>query len=489
MIPAMRDSTYLRSAGRDPVVPFRMPVQIGGNESELTCTRVVRVVPRRRVVVFGQWGGQAVVAKCFLNHRRGAYHLEREAAGLAALAEAGVPAPEVVFKGAALPDRLPVLGLRRLQPARSLSGLWDETADREARQGLLTRAAALVADQHLAGIKQDDLHKENFIVRGSDMFVVDGASVDTRRMGTPLGERRSLENLALLFTHLMPSEYALITDALTAYRDRRGWDRDPRAEARLLELVKSSSARQRGAWLKKIFRESTAFVCRRSWRRRMVCSRPDYSAPMQIFLGNPDPVMEKGRLLKDGNTATVALVEVDGVRLVAKRYNIKNVGHLLKRCLRPTRAHRSWKNAHHLGHIQVATPRPVAFLERRFGPFRLTAYFISEFVPGPDAHALLHAPEADEKQARRTAAAFRPILQDLADHMVSHGDLKATNFIGAKDRLWVVDLDAMQSHRSAARFHLAFERDLKRLIRNWDDLPATEEIFRRMLRKIRLPRK
>jgi hypothetical protein len=77
------------------------------------------------------------------------------------------------------------------------------------------------------------------------------------------------------------------------------------------------------------------------------------------------------------------------------------------------------------------------------------------------------------------------MLQSLADHSICHGDLKATNFIAAQGRLWVVDLDALQRFRMRWRFRRAFKKDLERLTQNWSDAPATEAIFRRCMQTLR----
>ncbi|MBW1746795.1 MAG: hypothetical protein JRJ25_11240 [Deltaproteobacteria bacterium] len=88
------------------------------------------------------------------------------------------------------------------------------------------------------------------------------------------------------------------------------------------------------------------------------------------MIADPDSVIDSSRLLKEGNSSTVALAEVNGKLLVIKRYNIKNFIHALKRYLRNTRAWTSWRNAHRLELLGIPTPKPIAFLERRWGPFR-----------------------------------------------------------------------------------------------------------------------
>ena len=78
----------------------------------------------------------------------------------------------------------------------------------------------------------------------------------------------------------------------------------------------------------------------------MVCDRKWYSPAKQHLLDDPDTYIKTGTILKDGNSATVAKITIDSQTLVIKRYNIKNLRHALRRCLRPSRTMVSWTNAH-----------------------------------------------------------------------------------------------------------------------------------------------
>ena len=218
----------------------------------------------------------------------------------------------------------------------------------------------------------------------------------------------------------------------------------------------------------------------------MVCDRDFHNEAMARFLDDPELVIDASRLLKDGNTSTVALVEVGGQRLVVKRYNIKNPWHALNRSLRPSRAWVSWRNAHRLALLGIPTPKPIAFLEKRWGPFRSRAYFIMEYVDGIDAYHLLHSDTAKEINREGFVKRFGKLLQLFADASISHGDFKATNFIVADEGLFIIDVDGMCEHRLRWRFRRAFRRDCKRLIKNWTDLPEVAMGFRNQLANLEL---
>lgn len=480
------DSQYLRSAGRSMMVPFRLKLECNGQPSELVCTRVLRVLPGKRLVCFGEWNGKQVVVKFFLDRRSAKHHCIREERGLSAFRVAGIKTPALMFRGVLPPDSTPVLGFQRIIPVQNVTAVWEQAKTTDQPGELLSRAVAAIADQHEAGLKQDDLHLGNFLISGDDIYTIDGDAVDTRQMGKPLPEAKSLRNMGLFFAQLYPRFDWLIPKVFQVYAERRAWPVGHGLVASLMKEVHSQRNCRKKDYLKKIYRECSAFACRKAWECFMVCDRDFYKEKMACFLDDPDPVIDASRLLKDGNTSTVALVEVGGQRLVVKRYNIKNAWHAIKRCFRPSRAWVSWRNAHRLGLLGIPTPKPIAFLEKRWGPFRSKAYFIMEYVDGIDAYHLLHSDRAREINREGLVKRFGKLLQLFADASISHGDFKATNFIVANEGLSIIDVDGMCEHRLRWRFRRAFRRDCKRLMKNWTDLPEVARMFRDQLTNIQL---
>jgi tRNA A-37 threonylcarbamoyl transferase component Bud32 len=163
--------------------------------------------------------------------------------------------------------------------------------------------------------------------------------------------------------------------------------------------------------------------------------------------------------------------------MVIKRYNIKNAWHAFNKSFRPSRAWVSWRNAHLLTSLGIATPKPIALVEKRLGPFRSTAYFITEYVDSIDAYCLFHSDRITEINPESIVARFGQLFQMLVDASISHGDSKATNYIITSNDLYITDLDAMREHRFKGRFRRAFGRDLARFMQNWEDLPEVSRIF------------
>jgi tRNA A-37 threonylcarbamoyl transferase component Bud32 len=477
------DSRYLRSAERDVVVPFRIQLECDGLIIELVCTRILRILPRKRLVCLGQWNGWQVVAKFFLSPRCAKRHCSREERGVDALRNAGIKTPALLFKGLLEPDSTPILGFQRISQARDLAEAWKEAADDDRRCELLNLLITAIASQHEIGLKQDDLHMSNFLLVGDYIYTIDGASIDVRQMGRPLSKAESLKNLGRVYAKLYPRFAHLIPKSFRLYAENRGWQMWQDLYSRLVSEIRGHRNYRKSKYLKRVYRESSAFICRKTWHCFMVCDRDFQKVTMARFLNDLDSVIERSKLLKTGNTSTVALVDVSGHRLVIKRYSINSTWHAFKRGLRPSRAWVSWRNAHLLTFLGIPTPRPVLLLEKRWGPIRSTAYFITEYVEGTDAYHLLHLDKAEGVDKEGVARLFGELLQLLADASISHGDLKATNFVVANTRLFLTDLDAMCVHRFRWRFQLAFRRDCKRLIKNWEDITEVEQIFCAELKK------
>ncbi|MEB3735145.1 lipopolysaccharide kinase InaA family protein [Halopseudomonas pachastrellae] len=65
------------------------------------------------------------------------------------------------------------------------------------------------------------------------------------------------------------------------------------------------------------------------------------------------------------------------------------------------------------------------------------------------------------------ADALLVVFDQLVQARISHGDFKATNLLWHAERVWLIDLDAMQAHRSERSWQVAWQRDRQRFVRNW----------------------
>ena len=167
---------------------------------------------------------------------------------------------------------------------------------------------------------------------------------------------------------------------------------------------------------------------------------------------------------------------------MVKRYNIKHWLHWLKRFWRPSRAWHSWIEGNRLELLGIATPRPLAVLERRWCWLRGRAYLVTEYCGGEDLIARFAA-HVDGVPPEEELAALDRLFAALIRERISHGDFKGHNLFWDGGRWSLIDLDAMRQHASQASFAHAYGRDRARFLRNW---PADSALHR--LLDARLPR-
>ena len=204
---------------------------------------------------------------------------------------------------------------------------------------------------------------------------------------------------------------------------------------------------------------------------------------MLPVLEQADALLDRGHLYKTGGAASVGKVEVAGRTLVIKRYNIKGFAHWLKRFWRPSRAWHSWREGNRLAFLGIATPKPLAVLEKRFLWLRSRAYLVTEFLPGPDIIERF-APYVESGAAPESELlALDQLFARLIAERISHGDFKGHNLFWQADRWALIDLDSMCQHASVSRFAPAYARDRARFMRNWPESSALYQVIDQRLPK------
>jgi len=395
------------------------------------------------------------------------------------LLRAGIKTPEFIMQGE-LDGGAKALIFEYLTDAISLEDLWNQSPDVDNRQEILERYLQRLATMHEAGIKQDDIHPGNFLESNGEIYIIDGASVHESGKQGKLTELEGLDNLAAFLAEFAPRYDALAGAVLGAYEKARVLPASiDRAEHLKVSLNKRRLYRN-NKFLKKILRDCSEFYCDTSFNRFLVCRRDTKNDALDALFDDPDTAISTGRILKRGNTATVAEIELDDKKLVIKRYNIKSFLHGVRKALFSSRARRSWYNAHLMKLNDIPGARPIALLERRWGPFCLTAYYVTESVPGPDARSYFSGNDHSREDIRQLAA----IVDELRRCRIRHGDLKDTNFIMAETGPVLIDLDGMQEHTNAKAFKQIEKRDEERFLLNWQANPRLQESFVRAISEL-----
>ena len=442
----------------------------------LTCLETVRHVPGKRIVCRGIWGNQSVYAKLFIGSRAKRYAL-RDLHGVHALTQAGIMTPDLLYSGQVVDGQGEVLIFAEVIDSVNAERAWEDWLYKpEARFGLAKELVAEVARHHQAGLMQTDLYLKNFLLQGERIYTLDGDAV--RTISPFFGRHQALENLTLLLSKFDVSDDALwLPELLAIYAKVRGLTSTFNSQT----VCKSVYAHRRRVVSQyadeKVFRECSDVHVEKNSHFFSAIARPYLNEKMSSALDEPDLLLDATHRLKSGNTCTVSMAEVDGRKVVVKRYNIKNFWHGLSRALRPTRAAVSWSNAHRLIMYGIATAAPIALLEKRYSVIRRQAYFLAEYIDAPDVDKFFADATVTDVQKSLVAHNIARMFYKLYLLKIDHGDFKATNMKIVNGQPLLIDLDSMREYRCNWWYTRRHVRDLLRFMRNWQHDAAARNIL------------
>jgi tRNA A-37 threonylcarbamoyl transferase component Bud32 len=464
----------LKNAGRTPGLPLSLELADAAGPAQLQLLTLLRVLPGQRYVGAGVWRGRPVLAKLLVGGKA-ARHFQRELQGVRLLAEQGLTTPLLLADGLKDGEGGWLL-FELLEGAQSLGDAWKQVeqlpplADEQA--AVLGEALGAIAQLHGKGLWQEDLHLDNLLRHDGKLYLIDGAGIRVETAGQPLSRQKVLENLGVFFAQL-PKSLAPFTEELLVHYLLGNAEHALPMEALQKQIDKVHAWRLKD-FLEKVGRECSLFSVKRGpFGLRAI--RRDEEAAMAPVLEQADALLDQGHLFKTGGAASVGRVVADGRTLIIKRYNIKGFAHWLKRFWRPSRAWHAWREGHRLAFLGIATPKPLALLEKRFLWLRRGAYLVTEYLPGPDIIERF-APYVETGDAPETELlALDRLFADLIRERISHGDLKGHNLFWQHDRWALIDLDSMCQHRTQASFAQAYARDRARFMRNW---PQDSALYR-----------
>ncbi len=443
------------------------------SDSLFKCLKITRCLPGKRISCIGQWQGKTIFAKFFISPNRAKTHWHKEQKGFQLLTEKQILAPKILHDGKHQQDEIYFILYEFLKNAVDLKPVW-ENADQSQQRLLLKQLISTVAKHHEQGLIQQDLHLNNFIITNNQFYTLDGADITSIDCDN---KQIAFDNLALLFAQFYPSNDSNIEVALKEYCKLRNWQ----FSQPILKQIKLTTLvireKRKLDRLAKTRRSCSLFFYQQTWDQQTICARKYRSAEMQAFLSAPDNYIKQANLLKDGNTCTVAIVTIDNIEMVVKRYNIKNWQHAFGRAFRCSRAVSSWVSAHLLQFYGIPTPEPVAVIEKRWGPLRKEAYFVTKLIPGETGDLYFNSDNNTIDEKRSMAESTVKLLKSIHGLNISHGDLKITNIMISDLHPVIIDLDSMKQHENQYLFNKAKKRDIKRFLKNWQNNPSLAKIF------------
>lgn len=446
-------------------MPSRFQIQL--NDQEVQCNRLLRAVPGKRLVFLGRFADEVAIVKLFIHPSRAKTHWSRELNGAALLKDKHILTPALIGSGFS-GEGVFVLIFRYIE-GRDLASLWKNSSTKE-REKRLSDMMPLLAQHHESGLTHQDLHYGNFLVAGNEqIYTLDAEEVESG--AAPLKKARRLKNLALFLAQTFDLTEAVNLSLLGQYAHVSAINLKPEDSNKFARWIKIYRQQRTDQYLKKILRECTEIIHGKTESGYTLCRRQHHSSGIQELLEQPETFFQNDGsvYLKQGNTCTVKSVEVSGKRFVMKRYNPKGAMYELAHKGRISRARKSWINAHLLRFIGIPTPEPIALIEYQPALGERCSYFVSEKIEGQSSWDFFCDNSSPGDCKRRVADELVDTLKQLYEHRISHGDMKGSNFLIERNKVWVLDLDALVRHKRNRAFAASWKRDKKRFFKNWDE--------------------
>jgi tRNA A-37 threonylcarbamoyl transferase component Bud32 len=445
-------------------LPLTLTIEPDSSDTQtrrIRCVGLLRDLGLRRKVYDGTCEDKDIVAKVFAHRIKSRYHMKREWRGLNMLAERDLDVPQALFCGRAQGVGWVVV-TEKISGAQTVREIWDQTEDNQIKRELLCRVSRELARQHTKGVVQKDLHLGNFLVRGEKLFALDPAQMQFLRR--PVGRSKAIGQLALLASFACEEDSDAVTRVCEQYAQGRSWEFGPSDMALFGKRLVQSRRRGIRNALRKCLRTNKRHERFGHGQYRGVAARDFFeNSGLADLVDRFDRLLENGQVLKSGNTCFVSRLDLSGRHVVVKRYNHKGIVHSLRHTLKGSRARRCWVHAHRLCELNVATPRPLAYIEQYKGVLLWQSYLITEYVAGVKLSDFSHNADVSAAQRSKVAEQIRELLAKMHKHFVTHGDLKATNILIADNGPVLTDLDAMKVHRFCWTFLSRQSQDLKRI--------------------------
>ena len=457
----------------------KAPFQLSTTQGEATCHEVLRFLPGRRLVVKATWNENTVVMKCFIGPKA-LRDYQREIVGIKGFQSAEIATPALLQCDA---DGGCYIVITQYLPFTTpFAEVWEKESCKKKKTQLIFDIVKLIAKLHQAGVQQDDVHLDNFIIEHDHIYAIDGGGVKVYKQ--PLSIQQAWENFALFFAVFYPKDDCYVPTAFSAYAKYMALTENHTPATLYREVLRKRKWRER--FVKKCFRNCTDFQVIKSFWCFSSVAKKQNSIGVQNFLKDPDRFIAKSKYIKKGRTNTVVVGRLtDGRTVFIKKYkSTKGFFHSSLRTLVSSRARVAWFGAHLLKFLGIQTPEPIALLEKKIGPFTTSSYMVSDYLPGQNIMEYIQQQKIITQDANKLQTQWLKLTKKvellllvLQKSLIHHGDLKGNNLIVYEDKLYLVDLDSIQSFTKFRKFIRYNREDIKRFNKTWQTNKVAMEMF------------
>ena len=424
------------------------PCEIALADGVCGIAEIYRLLPGRRLVARGSHQGREVLVKLFFG--KGARKAwARDKRGVAAIRASGIDTPKLLREmETAEPGGFALL-FELLDQARPIG-----TGDSAIVEKHAAQAVRALAQLHAHEVIHLDANLDNFLICEERLYVVDGAAV--RQLPSAPTETASLKALAAFLAQYPPAEDHWAPGLLMRYAAARGWPEGVYRRSQLAAELSAARRRRVRRYLAKTERDCTEYHCERGWRRVCLARRSRWGEALAGFARDPQAGLASAEIIKNGRSATVFRLCLDGQPVVVKRYNVKSTLHRVRRWFK-RRSRSAWRNGQRLAFLGISGAVPIALIERRWGPLRAESWLVM-----PDCGVLDIQAEVDSRGwSEPVLDGVVRIFRDLKTAGLYHGDAKASNFLIQDGGVRLIDLDGMREYPGSAL-------DVARFLENFD---------------------
>jgi tRNA A-37 threonylcarbamoyl transferase component Bud32 len=449
--------------------PFQLTIKCDSPENKeesLLCTGLYRAIPGKRAVYDAMWKDTSVVIKVFSHKFKARLHFKRELKGLNQLQNRGLSSVKSLFSGKTHDGRWAIV-LEKIVDSATILDVLNKTAEKLKDLDLLIRVCRELAKQHNKGVLQKDLHLGNYLLAGDRIYALDPSQMQFFRHQLP--RNKSISQLALLLCSLPISDIKSVRVICQEYFEVRGWHVEKSDETLLQKKMALYMKRGIRRSLKKTLRTSKGHLKITNKQYSAVFDKGFYiETELLDFVEQLDTLMDSGQVLKDGNTCYVSRLSFSSKDIVVKRYNNKGFLHSLRHTIKRSRARRGWLHGHRLGMLNIATPKPLAYIEQRRGLLVKKSYLVTQYVEGQRLYEFLRDDNVTRQQQLEAMQMIKTMLDKLAKYQITHGDLKHTNILITEIGPVLTDLDGMIVHCWELLYRNRRTKDIERFIRGTD---------------------